>query len=63
MSEAEARHFLTGLINRLRLRGGIQNGLLTAYVKNSGERFLLSKRKNPLAPGTPPIVWSVDINP
>ena len=47
---AEARHFLAGLVNRLRLRGGIHHDLLASYVRNSGNRFLLSKKKNPLGP-------------
>ena len=47
---AEARHFLAGLVNRLRLRGGIQHELLQAYVEHSGNRFFLSKKRNPLGP-------------
>ena len=39
----EARHFLAGLVNRLRLRGGIHHDLLASYVRNSGNRFFLSK--------------------
>ena len=47
---AEARHFLAGLVNRLRLRGGIHHDLLASYVRNSGNRYFLSKKKNPLGP-------------
>jgi len=41
------RHFLEGIVLRLRLRGGILHPLLASYVKR-GERFELSKRRNPL---------------
>ena len=41
------QHFLDGIVLRLRLRGGILHPLLDRYVKR-GERFELSKRRNPL---------------
>jgi DEAD/DEAH box helicase domain-containing protein len=44
------RHFVVGLLQRLRLRGGIHHALLEGYVKSSGNRFMLSRRKNPLGP-------------
>ena len=41
------QHFLDGMLLRLRLRGGIVHPLLERYIKR-GERFELSKRRNPL---------------
>jgi DEAD/DEAH box helicase domain-containing protein len=46
LEEPEVRHFLEGLVRRLRMRGGVFHPLLSAYAK-TGNRFLLSKRKNP----------------
>ncbi|MEQ9498743.1 MAG: DEAD/DEAH box helicase [Deltaproteobacteria bacterium] len=48
---AEARAFLAGLCHRLRTRGGIRSPLLAAYVHNDGNRYLLSKRHQPLLGG------------
>ncbi len=45
-SLAEVTHYLGGLVERLRGRGGIHDRLLDAYVK-TGSTFLLSRRKNP----------------
>ncbi|MEZ4383401.1 MAG: DEAD/DEAH box helicase [Nannocystaceae bacterium] len=45
-SVAEVRHFLSGLIERMRSRGAIHDRLLDEYVKQGG-RFFLSRRKNP----------------
>ena len=42
----EVTHYLEGLVERLRGRGGIHDRLLDAYVKE-GNTFLLSRRKNP----------------
>lgn len=43
---ADVTHYLRGLVQRLRMRGGIHNELLAGYVKN-GRKFFLSRRKNP----------------
>lgn len=40
------RHYLAGLLQRLRLKGGIFHPLLDAYVRHDN-RYLLSKRKAP----------------
>ncbi len=45
-SVTEVRHFLSGVIERLRSRGAIHDRLLDEYVKQ-GNRFFLSRRKNP----------------
>ena len=45
-SLAEVTHYLEGLVERLRSRGGIHDRLLDTYVKE-GNKFLLSRRKNP----------------
>lgn len=50
LSDDEARHFLAGLLNRLRLRGGIQQELLEDYVRAGGDRRQLLKRHNPIGP-------------
>lgn len=42
-----ARHFLRGLVHRLRHMGGIHHRFLEGYVGNLGARFFLTKRKNP----------------
>ena len=44
------RHFLSGLLNRLRLRGGIHQKLLRSFVTSSGNAYMLSKAKNPIGP-------------
>lgn len=45
---AATRACLAGLLTRLRLRGGIDDPLLAAYVKSGGDGFALSKRMSPL---------------
>lgn len=40
------RHYLAGLLQRLRLRGGIFHPLLMPFARHDS-RYLLSKRKNP----------------
>ncbi|PRP90631.1 putative ATP-dependent helicase Lhr [Enhygromyxa salina] len=45
-SQADTRHFLDGLIERLRARGAVHDKLLEKYVEH-GNRFFLSRRKNP----------------
>ena len=50
LQEDETRHFLAGLVNRLRLRGGIHQELLQRYVEGSGNRYMLTKRMNPTGP-------------
>lgn len=47
IEEGDVRHFLEGLIQRLRVRGGIFHEFLESYVKN-GNPYFLFKRKNPL---------------
>ncbi len=44
----DVRHWLAGLLHRLRLRGGIHHPMLQSYVAEGGNRYLLSKRKQPL---------------
>lgn len=47
--QGEVRHFLDGIVQRLRHRGGIYHPLLARYVK-TGQRFFLSKVKEPVLP-------------
>lgn len=42
------RHFLDGFLLRQRQRGGIWHPFLDAYARAGGDRFLLSRKKNPL---------------
>ncbi len=44
VSEAQARHFLLGLTERMRTRGGVHDRLLDGYVRH-GSKFWLSRRK------------------
>src|SRR5690606_24908696 len=46
LSHAQVAHFLHGMLQRLRLKGGIEHPLLNAYARE-GSRFFLSKAKNP----------------
>ena len=48
VSDELVEHFLAGLLQRQRVRGGIEHPLLTNYVRESGNSFLLMKRRNPL---------------
>jgi len=50
LDEGEARHFLAGLLNRLRLRGGIYHDLIEQYARSAGDPYFLSKKRNPLGP-------------
>lgn len=47
-SERELSGFLAGLLTRLRLRGGVCDPLLDAYVKSGGNAFLLGRQQAPL---------------
>lgn len=42
------RHFLDGLVHRLRRRGAIAHPLLDRYIQQGGKSFELSRRRNPL---------------
>lgn len=54
ITHEELRIFVLGLLHRLRLRGGVHHAWLDPYVKASGSRFHLSKKKNPyLVPFAP----------
>ncbi|MBK8979633.1 MAG: DEAD/DEAH box helicase [Planctomycetes bacterium] len=45
---SRVRHWLAGIVQRLRLRGGVTHPMLAAYVREGGKKFLLSKRKEPM---------------
>lgn len=45
---AAFRQFLVGLLTRLRLRGGVYDELLRAYVEGGGNGYHLSKARQPL---------------
>lgn len=47
-SKGQVRHFLEGLVDRLRTRGGVVHPLLHGYIESEGARYLLSKKKNKL---------------
>ncbi len=47
-SEGALEHLLTGVLHRLRTRGGIDHPLLRSYVREGGNRWFLTKRKQPL---------------
>lgn len=42
------RHFVHGLLDRLRVRGGIDHAVLNNYVRHAGDWYWLTKRANPL---------------
>ncbi|MFB6373452.1 MAG: DEAD/DEAH box helicase, partial [Bradymonadaceae bacterium] len=44
----EVEVFLAGLLERLRTRGGIHHPMLRGFVGAGGERFMLSRKKQPL---------------
>ncbi len=54
ITEARLRHFLSGVLRRLRIRGGIVHELLEKYLAQGGKAFCLSKRMNPLFTPTAP---------
>jgi len=45
---ATMRHFLVGLLNRTRLRGGIVHPFLKPYIESGGNGYLLRKGREPL---------------
>ena len=45
--EADPSHFLRGLVLRMRTMGAVHHRYLDEYVRSDGNRYLLSKRKNP----------------
>ncbi|MDG1500423.1 MAG: DEAD/DEAH box helicase [Planctomycetota bacterium] len=47
LSVAEAHYFLTGLVARTRLRGGVLHPWLKSFAESRGNRYLLSKRHQP----------------
>ena len=49
ISAEEALYFLSGLVTRTRLRGGVLHPWLLPYACARGNRFLLSKKQNPLS--------------
>lgn len=48
------RHFLSAMLHRLRVRGGVYHPLLIRYVSENGEGYHLSKRRAPLISPFPP---------
>jgi DEAD/DEAH box helicase domain-containing protein len=48
VDEDDVRHLLDALLDRLRVRGGVFHPLLDRYVEDGANRFLLSKRRQPL---------------
>ena len=46
--QAAVEHFLRGILLRLRLRGGLDHPMLRNYIRENGNWFWLTKRKNPL---------------
>ncbi len=50
VEEADLRLFVSGILHRLRLRGGIHHPHLDSYVREGGERFMLSRQMTPHGP-------------
>ena len=48
LTAEDVEHFLAGLIDRMRTKGGVFNPLLKRYVEDNGKWFHLLKRQNPL---------------
>jgi DEAD/DEAH box helicase domain-containing protein len=48
MDPSQLRHFIVGLLTRLKTRGGVSHGFLWSYAANQGKSYLLSKEKQPL---------------
>jgi DEAD/DEAH box helicase domain-containing protein len=44
----QLRHFVQGLLQRQRVRGGVYHEMLTSYLQNAGNRFHLSRQRNRL---------------
>ena len=48
LTSADLTHFLLGLLNRSRLRGGIAHPLLSRYIESNGNWYLLTRKQNRL---------------
>ena len=48
LTALQVQHFVQGLLERTRVRGGVDHPLLKRYAEEQGNAFLLSKRQNPL---------------
>ena len=48
VSPAQLRHFVMGLLTRIKVRGGVSHELLRGYAAKQGQRYFLSKDMNPL---------------
>jgi len=48
LERAQVAHFLAGMLQRLRVQGGVAHVFLDAYVAQQGKWFLLTKAKQPL---------------
>jgi DEAD/DEAH box helicase domain-containing protein len=48
LSREDVRHFVAGLLERTRLRGGVDHLLLRRYAEAQGSWYLLGKKLNPL---------------
>ena len=48
ISSDAVRHFLQGLLERTRIRGGIVHSLLDRYIYNQGNWYFLTKKETPL---------------
>ena len=48
IDQEDLEHFLAGILQRVRMRGGIDHPLLNGYVAYGGAWFLLTKSKNSL---------------
>jgi DEAD/DEAH box helicase domain-containing protein len=45
---AQVQHFLAGMLQRLRVQGGVSHPFLDVYVAQQGKWFFLTKKKQPL---------------
>jgi DEAD/DEAH box helicase domain-containing protein len=48
LTQDMVEHFLAGLVRRLRTRGGVDHSLLASFIREGGQWFLLTKRRQPL---------------
>jgi DEAD/DEAH box helicase domain-containing protein len=48
LDEGRLHHFVAGLLERTRLRGGVAHDFLEKYAREQGSWFLLSKKQQPL---------------